>query len=368
MLRCLELAGHGLGLVAPNPLVGAVLVVEDRVIGEGWHKQYGEAHAEVNCIASVRNEDRELIAHSTLYVSLEPCSHFGKTPPCTDLIIKYKIPKVVIGCQDPFKEVNGRGIEKLRSAGVEVELAAGSLAEECIKLNRRFFTFHQEQRPYIILKWAQTADGKMASLPSLHDDNGEQPDHSRLLISNDYSNRLVHKWRSEEAAIMVGTNTALLDDPELTNRLWNGSSPIRLVIDRDLRLPRTLNIFNDRQPTIVFNTIRHDLPENTTASLLIEKKGVWFHKIDPNGSFEKKIMDALFRMGIQSVLVEGGARLLQSFIDKDLWDESRIITNEEMLAGNALSAPFPVNGILSSSEKYLSDRVETYFPKKENHR
>jgi diaminohydroxyphosphoribosylaminopyrimidine deaminase/5-amino-6-(5-phosphoribosylamino)uracil reductase len=200
-------------------------------------------HAEVNCIASVKNDDKELVPGSTLYVSLEPCAHHGKTPPCTDLIIQHKIKKVVIGCRDPFKEVDGKGIEKLEAAGVEVELADRLLSYECKNMNKRFITFHTKKRPYIILKWAQTADNKISS------GNAE-----RLIISNEYSNRLVHKWRSEEASILVGTNTAMLDDPELTTRLWKGPSPTRLIVDMDLRLPSSLKIFDQQVRTIVFNT------------------------------------------------------------------------------------------------------------------
>jgi diaminohydroxyphosphoribosylaminopyrimidine deaminase / 5-amino-6-(5-phosphoribosylamino)uracil reductase len=200
MHRCLELARSGAGSVAPNPMVGAVLVYENRIIGEGYHQQYGRAHAEPNCIAAVKEQDKHLIERSTLFVSLEPCAHFGKTPPCADLIIENKIPGVIIGCRDPFVEVNGKGIEKLRAAGIQVQL--GVLENECRKLNKRFFTFHTQHRPYIILKWAQTLDNKVAN-----------EDYSRVPISNEYTNRLVHQWRSEEMAIAVGTNTALYDDP-----------------------------------------------------------------------------------------------------------------------------------------------------------
>src|SRR5437868_6012424 len=230
MHRCLELAKLAAGNVAPNPMVGAVLVHEEKIISEGYHKQFGEPHAEVNCINNVKEEDKHLIEKSTLYVSLEPCSHFGKTPPCTDLIIKNKIPKVVIGCVDIYKEVHGRGIKKLQDA--EVEVVTGILEKECIELNKRFFTFHEKYRPYIILKWAESANGKIGI------------DTERVLISNEYSDRLVHKWRSEEAAILIGTNTALKDDPSLTTRLWQGNNPVRLVIDMDLRLPSHLKIFN----------------------------------------------------------------------------------------------------------------------------
>ena len=236
MTRCLQLAQLGAGNVAPNPMVGAVLVYEEKIIGEGYHRKYGEAHAEVNCINSVKESNRELIEKSTLYVSLEPCSHYGKTPPCSDLIIQNKIKKVVIGCQDIYKEVSGKGILKLRNAGVEV--ISGVLEKESVDLNKRFFTFHQKFRPYIILKWAQTANTKIGST------------NERILISNEYTNRLVHKWRSEEAAVLVGTNTAVQDDPFLTTRLWKGKNPVRIVIDKELKLPPSLNIFDTNSQTI----------------------------------------------------------------------------------------------------------------------
>jgi diaminohydroxyphosphoribosylaminopyrimidine deaminase / 5-amino-6-(5-phosphoribosylamino)uracil reductase len=330
--------------------VGAVLVHEDRIIGEGWHQKYGEAHAEVNCIASVKEKDRHLIAQSTLYVSLEPCAHFGKTPPCADLIIKHKISKVVIGCRDPFKEVDGKGIEKLEAAGVEVELADRLLAYECRTINKRFFIFHTAQRPYIILKWAQTGDGKIAA--PLNPPQGG----TRLLISNEYSNRLVHKWRSEEAAILVGTNTALSDDPELTTRLWQGPSPIRLVIDMDLRLPATLKIFNREVKTIIFNSIKQE-----------EQTNLIYHQLKKNNNLIPQLLTALYQLKIQSVLVEGGAKLLQSFIDEGIWDEARVINNEELTLwqtqdNNGLNAPILENAILTESEKIFSDTLETYMP------
>ncbi len=233
MQRCLGLAKLGAGHVAPNPMVGAVLVYNDRIIGEGYHQQYGKAHAEVNCINSVKEDDIQLIEKSTLYVSLEPCAHYGKTPPCADLIIAKKIPTVVIACRDTYEEVNGRGIDKLKAANVNV--IVGVLEKDAIELNKRFFTFYTKHRPYIILKWAQSNDGKIANA-----------DHSRVFISNEESNRLVHKWRSEEAAILVGTNTALYDDPELTTRLWTGNNPIRLVIDMEVKLPISLNCLMEK--------------------------------------------------------------------------------------------------------------------------
>ncbi|MDQ6764196.1 MAG: bifunctional diaminohydroxyphosphoribosylaminopyrimidine deaminase/5-amino-6-(5-phosphoribosylamino)uracil reductase RibD, partial [Bacteroidota bacterium] len=221
MNRCIQLAKIAEGNVAPNPMVGAILVHENKIIGEGFHKKYGEPHAEANCINNVRDEHKNLIEQSTLYVSLEPCSHYGKTPPCADLIVQKKIPKVIIGCQDIFKEVAGKGIQKLNDAGIETTV--GVLEKECSELNKRFFIFHQKQRPYIILKWAQSANGKIGK-------KGE-----RIFISNDYTNRLVHKWRSEEAAIMIGTNTAQEDNPSLTTRLWQGKNPVRIIIDKKLR-------------------------------------------------------------------------------------------------------------------------------------
>jgi diaminohydroxyphosphoribosylaminopyrimidine deaminase/5-amino-6-(5-phosphoribosylamino)uracil reductase len=327
MRRCLELASLGAGHTAPNPMVGAVLVYdrstgEERVIGEGYHMQYGHAHAEPNCIASVKEEDKRLIADSTLYVSLEPCAHHGKTPPCADLIIEKKIPRVVIGCRDPYPQVNGKGIEKLLSAGVKV--TTGVLEAESILLNKRFFTFNTLHRPYIILKWAQSADGKIAGPVS----GGTPGAGQRTLISNEYTNRLVHKWRSEEAAIMVGTGTALADDPALTVRLWNGPNPIRLVIDMDLKLPETLQLFDRKVRTIVFNRVQHGDDDN-----------LFYYRLENDEELVEGVIRALYKLKIQSVLVEGGARLLQSFIDEDCWDEARVITNNELEIPSGLAAP-----------------------------
>ena len=244
MNRCLQLAELAAGNVSPNPMVGAVLVYEDKIIGEGYHEKYGEAHAEVNYINSVKENQEHFIDKSTLYVSLEPCAHYGKTPPCADLIIKNNIKKVIIGCKDIYKEVAGRGIKKLQDAGVET--VTGVLEKACFELNKRFFTFHERYRPYIILKWAQSVNGKTGAKNS-----------DRLLISNDYTNRLVHKWRSEEASILIGTNTALKDNPSLTTRLWQGKNPVRIIIDRELQLPSKLNVFNNESKTIIFNLIKN---------------------------------------------------------------------------------------------------------------
>lgn len=336
MKRCLELAAKGKGTVAPNPMVGSVLVYKDRIIGEGYHQQYGKAHAEVNCINAVQEEDRPLISQSILYVSLEPCAHFGKTPPCADLIIEKKIPHVVIACRDPFKEVDGKGIERLKAAGIKVEV--GILEKEATELNERFFTFHTLRRPYIILKWAQTADGKIAG-------NGTD----RLLISNELTNRLVHKWRSEEASILVGTKTALADNPALTNRLWTGPSPIRIVIDRYLTLPASLQLFDDRVKTIIFNIIRYE-----------EKGNCVFYQVKDGENILPQIMQALYDMKIQSVIVEGGPALQQSFINDGLWDELRIITNTTMRIGEGLPAPSLPNAQLIDQQFLLNDSIQTY--------
>jgi len=364
MHRCLELARLGAGYVAPNPMVGAVLIHDGKIIGEGYHQKYGEAHAEVNCIASVKNENKSLIPQSVLYVSLEPCSHFGKTPPCTDLIIKNKIPKVVIGRRDPFVEVNGRGIEKLKAAGVEVEV--GILENESKELNKRFITFHTKKRPYIILKWAQTADGKIEapSKPPPKGEAFENSERSRLLISNEYSNRLVHKWRSEEASILVGTNTAMMDDPELTTRLWPGPSPVRLVVDMDLKLPSSLKIFNQQQPTIIFNTkIHSEESEWSPPSPFMERVGVRHYQVTEDTSLIHQITNAIYQLKIQSVIVEGGTKLLQSFIDEEMWDEARIISNRQLAIGNGLPAPVLKNNLKTEETSLFSDTIEIYKPK-----
>jgi diaminohydroxyphosphoribosylaminopyrimidine deaminase/5-amino-6-(5-phosphoribosylamino)uracil reductase len=337
MQRCIELATAGAGYVAPNPMVGAVLVHEGRIIGEGYHQAYGGPHAEVHCVNSVKPEDRHLIPQSVIYVSLEPCAHFGKTPPCADLIIEKKIPQVVIGCRDPFKQVDGKGMEKLQAAGVQVTL--GVLEADCKTGNKRFITFHTQHRPYIILKWAQTANGKMAA------GNGSP----RLLISNEFTNRLVHKWRSEEAAILVGTNTALLDDPSLTTRLWQGPNPVRLVVDMDLRLPSSLTLFDKQVRTIVFNGQQHGEQEN-----------LLYYQVTQETNLVHQVVHALYQLKIQSVLVEGGAQLLQSFIDEGLWDEVRLITNNEKIVADGLPAPRMESGQLLKQESLFSDTLH-YF-------
>ncbi|MEO5681330.1 MAG: bifunctional diaminohydroxyphosphoribosylaminopyrimidine deaminase/5-amino-6-(5-phosphoribosylamino)uracil reductase RibD [Chitinophagaceae bacterium] len=338
MQRCIELASLGAGAVAPNPLVGAVLVYEDRIIGEGYHMQYGQAHAEVNCINAVVEEDKTLLSKATLYVSLEPCAHFGKTPPCADLIIAKKISRVVVGCRDPFAAVDGKGMEKLTAAGVEVIQPVLEVA--CKALNKRFFTFHVQQRPYIILKWAQTANGFIG-----------KTDHSRLLVSNAFTNRLVHKWRSEETSILVGTRTALYDNPSLTNRLWTGNNPVRLVLDMDLRLPDSSQLFDGSVRTIVFNSQQQK-----------ELGNILYYRLTKEESIVQQVCKALYQLNIQSVLVEGGARLLQSFIDEKKYDEARIITNTCLQTTDGIPAPVTGNMLLQDTVTLLTDAIHFYQP------
>ena len=361
MQRCIELALLSSGRVAPNPVVGAVLVHGDRIIGEGFHQYFGGPHAEVNCIHSVREDDKRLISEAILYVSLEPCAHFGKTPPCADLIINNNIKKVVVGCRDPFKEVNGKGIEKLQGAGVEV--ITGVLERECRELNKRFFTFQEAHRPYVTLKWAQTQNAKIsaATISPITPDNGSsRRDNAskRLYISNEYTNRLVHKWRREEASILVGTNTALMDDPNLTNRYWPGNSPIRLVVDMDLKLPSGLKMFSDNiSYTIIFNSKQHELPGFTIPS---KSAGVGFYQVTYDVSLVHQIVHALYQLNVQSVLIEGGAKLLQAFIDEGMWDEARVITNTELQISNGLASPSLKNHKLVREDRIMSDQIH-YF-------
>ncbi|MEO6290901.1 MAG: bifunctional diaminohydroxyphosphoribosylaminopyrimidine deaminase/5-amino-6-(5-phosphoribosylamino)uracil reductase RibD [Ginsengibacter sp.] len=343
MQRCIQLAKSGAGNVAPNPMVGAVLVYDNKIIGEGFHKKYGQAHAEVNCVKSVADENKALIPQSTLFVSLEPCSHFGKTPPCTDLVIENNIKKVVIGCKDLFKEVAGKGIEKLKNAGIEV--ISEVLKNECIDLNKRFFTFHGSFRPYIILKWAQSANAKIGVK------------NKRTFISNDYTNRLVHKWRSEEAAILIGTNTAINDDPLLTTRLWSGKNPVRILIDKELRLPSSSKIFNKDARTIIYNLAKDAIDDN----LHLIKIGHKTSSSRENENLIDQILHSLFEINIQSILVEGGAKTLQSFINSGLWDEARVITNEKLIIENGIPAPEIKDFTLEKQERYDEDLVSYFY-------
>lgn len=320
MARCLQLARLGAGFVAPNPMVGALLVYQNQVIGEGYHQEYGSAHAEVNCINSVEEANKKFIPGSTLYVSLEPCAHFGKTPPCADLIIQQRIPRVVIACRDPFEQVNGRGIELLQHNGIQV--TEGVLEQEALELNKRFFCLHTKKRPYIFLKWAQTADGFIA-----------QDDSLPLKISNDLSNRWVHKMRSTEAAIMIGTNTALTDNPTLTTRLWPGRNPLRVVIDKQLKIPPGSAIFDSSSPVVVINAVKNEIAGH-----------IRFVKVSPADEILSFLMRVLYEHQISSLIVEGGSVLLQSFLDVGLWDETVVITNTALRVEKGIAAvPLPIS-------------------------
>jgi diaminohydroxyphosphoribosylaminopyrimidine deaminase/5-amino-6-(5-phosphoribosylamino)uracil reductase len=332
MQRCLQLAALGAGRVAPNPMVGAVLVHEHRIIGEGYHEQYGQAHAEVNCLSAVREEDRPLIPESTMYVSLEPCAHFGKTPPCADRLITEKVKRVVIACRDPFAAVNGKGIEKLEQAGMA--LTTGVLEKEALMLNKRFFTFHLRKRPYVILKWAQSSDGFLSK-------RGEA-----TRISGPLANRLVHRWRSEETSIMIGAQTAFIDNPQLNNRHWSGPSPMRIVLDSSLRIPASYHLLDGSQPTIIFNEIKNGVKGNNEW-ILVEKGPQQL----------EQVLTQMHQRGLLSVLVEGGASLLQSFIAAGLWNEARIITNPNLVLGEGVEAPMVNDHLLQAAYKAGDDLV-----------
>lgn len=335
MSRCIELAKNGLCNAAPNPMVGAVIVCDGRIIGEGYHIRCGEAHAEVNAIRSVKDES--LLKRSTIYVSLEPCSHYGKTPPCADLIIEKQIPRIVIGCRDPFSKVAGRGIQKLQDAGREV--IVGVLEEECLHLNRRFITFNTLRRPFITLKWAESADRFI---------DIERIDGTPVLLSSPLTSMLVHKKRAENTAIMVGRRTALLDNPSLTVRNWYGRSPIRIVLDRNLSLPNKLQIFNGEVTTLVFTEKEHP-----------EEKNVSYITIDFAHNPLKQIMEELYQRNIQSLLVEGGSQLLQSFIDNELWDEVYIEKCPKRLY-SGVKAPEISNNFSYSTEEYFGRQIWHY--------
>ena len=328
MQVCIDLALKGFPLAFPNPMVGCVIVHNDSIIGQGYHQQCGSHHAEVNAIANVEN--KELLEQSTLYVSLEPCAHFGKTPPCADLIVKSKIPRVVIGSLDTFSEVNGKGIQRLKDTGIEVLTKV--LEKECRAINKRFFTFHEKKRPYVILKWAQTSDGFIAPL------NQKEP----LWISSTESKILVHQWRSQEQAVMVGRKTAELDNPLLTTREVEGTNPIRIVLDRKLSLNKDLLIFNDDAPTLVVN----------------DKLSSDNHlKIDFN-NLAPSLLKELHSRNIQSIIIEGGAQTLNTFIDAKVWDEARVFTSKKTLE-KGVQSPL-IQSVINHSEIIGDDKL-TYF-------
>ncbi|MDR2389345.1 MAG: bifunctional diaminohydroxyphosphoribosylaminopyrimidine deaminase/5-amino-6-(5-phosphoribosylamino)uracil reductase RibD [Tannerellaceae bacterium] len=316
MARCIALARHGRGKVSPNPMVGAVVVCRGEIIGEGYHRKFGEAHAEVNAVASVSNE--ALLAESTLYVNLEPCSHYGRTPPCTELIIRKHIPRVVVACSDPYPEVSGRGIRRLREAGVEV--STGILEKEAHLLNKVFITSHTCKRPYIYLKWAQSADG---FIDRLRTDASVLP----VAFSSPASLQMVHRKRAEVASILVGTRTALLDNPSLTVRHWYGASPVRVVLDRNLRIPPHYHLLDDSVRTLVFTGMER---ENTLRTEYV--------RIDFGQDVLRQLLSHLYRLGLTSLLVEGGACLLNHFLGEELWDELQIETAPFCL-GDGVKAP-----------------------------
>ena len=330
MMRCIQLAQNGKLGAAPNPMVGAVVVCDGRIIGEGYHAKCGEAHAEVNAINSVKDES--LLRRSTLYVSLEPCAHYGKTPPCAKLIVSKGIPKVVIGCQDPFSKVAGKGIEILKQAGCEV--AVGVLEKACQDLNKAFFTVQLKHRPFITLKWAQSADGFM---------DVERNDGEPVKLSSPLTQLIAHKRRAEHQAIIVGTQTARLDNPSLNVRDWCGPQPLRIVIDKDLTLPRHLHLFDGSQPTLVVTE------KNETIA------GAMTLQVDFNQSILPQLMEELQRRNIQSLLVEGGSKLLQSFIDEGLWDEAYVEHCPQVL-GHGILSPSLINPKKSFKKNLIMGR------------
>ena len=339
MQRCLELAKMGMGNVSPNPMVGCVIVCEDVIIGEGFHQKIGQAHAEVNAINDVLiqhgDQAAALLKNATAYVNLEPCAHFGKTPPCADLLVKHQLKKVVIGNTDPFAGVNGKGIEKLKAAGIAV--VTGVLEKKCSAFNRRFFTRVQKQRPFIILKWAQTADGYFAPA-----------DAKQQWISGPMAKQLAHQWRSEEDAILVGKNTALIDNPQLTTRDTIGKNPTRIVIDRTLTIPQSHHIYNDAAKTIIFNEMKTDVVGNVH---FVQMEDMQFY-------LAQKIAFQLYLMDIQSVMIEGGVQTLNHFIVAGLWDEARIFTSATTWE-TGIKAPL-IKGIVAEELQIGADTLTIY--------
>jgi diaminohydroxyphosphoribosylaminopyrimidine deaminase/5-amino-6-(5-phosphoribosylamino)uracil reductase len=335
MKRCFELAALASGNVSPNPLVGALVVHNGKVISEGYHKQYGCPHAEVNAIDSV--EDKSLLKHSTLYVNLEPCCHYGKTPPCTKLIIESQIPKVVIANKDINIKVGGKGIKALQDGGIEV--VSGVLEEQGLLLNRRFFCFHQKQRPYIILKWAQTKDGFM--------DEDRVKSNKSQWITNDILRVWVHKQRTEEGAILVGAKTIINDNPQLNVRYFAGRNPLRITIDNDLTLAKHYNIFDNSQSTLIFNSIKNDQCGKTK-----------YIKLSDSDQIIKQILSYLYLLGINSLIVEGGKKTLNRFIEQNLWDEATVLVGDKSFHQGLLA---PVLPKAYSSSKFGSDEIHFYY-------
>lgn len=332
MIRCIELAKKGAGYVSPNPMVGCIIVHKGKIIGKGYHKKYGDAHAEVNAINSVKNKD--LLKDSTLYVTLEPCAHFGKTPPCSDLIVTEKVPDVVIGTKDSFAEVAGKGIEKMKKAGICVRV--GILENECRELNKRFFTYHEKKRPYIILKWAQTKDG------FIDVERDEARFGKPTWITGESALERVHKMRGIEDAILVGANTAFKDNPSLKVYRCKGRNPIRIIIDNKLRLPENLKLFDNSARTIVFNSVKSEIIKSTE-----------YIRIDFSKEVIPQILEELYKLEIQSVIIEGGKQTLQSYIDSNYWDEAQIFTGNKLFK-KGISAPV-IKGRFIKEETLDSD-------------
>lgn len=338
--RCIQIAKNGLGTTAPNPMVGCVIVHENTIIGEGFTSPYGGNHAEVNAINAVEN--KTLLQKSTLYVTLEPCAHYGKTPPCADVIIKWKIPRVIIGCQDNNALVSGQGIARLKAEGCNVTV--GILEAQCKAHHKRFLTYHNKKRPYIILKWAETSDGFIA--PKTKEDK------SPVWITNEFSRQLVHKWRAEEQAILVGTNTVLEDNPSLTVRHWTGKQPIRIILDKHLELPQNASVFDDAAETIIITANQSIKTSNITHSRLESIN--W----DLRKSIAYQICDVLYKQNINSVIIEGGAQTLQTFIYENIWDEARIFIGNSIFKDGVKAPQF--YGKLVSEEKINDDRLKIY--------
>lgn len=336
MRRCLQLAQQGKGYTAPNPMVGAVLVHNDQIIGEGWHHEYGKDHAEVDCLNNVAADKKHLIAQSTMYVTLEPCAHYGNTPPCATRLVQEQVKKVIIANKDPFDKVSGRGIEILHAGGIATE--TGIMEQEGTWVNRRFFCFHEQKRPYVVLKWAETADGFIAPA-----------DRSRLQITGQESQRLVHKWRTEEAAIMVGTTTALNDNPHLTARLYKGKQPLRIVADRKLRVLPHYNLFNGDARTWVVNEIKEDSGPKNISHI----------KVPFDNNMLRTLLSRLFDERILSVIIEGGAELLNSFISQGLWDEARIFTGNIAIQ-SGIDAPMLDDPRLAFTTQLGNDTLGVY--------
>lgn len=334
MERAMELASLGQGHVSPNPLVGSVIVHDGRIIGEGWHKKYGDSHAEVNAVNNVA--DKSVLKESTVYVTLEPCSHFGKTPPCADMLIDNGVKKVVVANLDPNPLVNGAGLHKLRASGIEV--ITGILDKKGRELNRRFFTYMEKQRPYIVLKWAETSDGFIA-----------RKNFDSRWISDEFSRQLVHKWRAEEDAVLVGLRTAQQDDPRLNVRDWSGRNPVRIVIDRFLKLSEKLNLFDGSQKTLCYNVLKHEERNNISLIRLDEE------------NFLTHLVHDLYKNKIQSVIVEGGAQSLQTFIDAGLWDEARIFISSQTFE-TGIKSP-ALSGVLKHQSLVKNDWLKIYHPK-----